>query len=136
MRSELTTGTDLMPAVDAALGSLREAHHLDAEALQPLRLILEEVLVNIARHGYGGRTGRPIHLEFDVTGGTVRILVEDQAPPFNPLSDPPPPDLESDLESREPGGLGIFLVQSLVDRAEYRRTGQGNRLELEKAIHV
>ena len=136
MRFDLTTGPDLMPAVDAALESLREVHHLDAELLQALRLILEEVLVNIAQHGYGGRTGHPIGLEFDVTGGDARILVEDQAPPFNPLTDPPPPDLESDLESREPGGLGIFLVQSLVDRAEYRRTEQGNRLELKKAIRV
>ncbi|HKJ75712.1 MAG TPA: ATP-binding protein, partial [Gammaproteobacteria bacterium] len=102
----------------------------------PLRLILEELLVNIARHGYRDRAGRPIRLEFAVTEGAVRIVVEDEAPPFNPLADAPAPDLESDLENREPGGLGIFLVQSLADRAEYRRTGQGNRLELQKAIRV
>lgn len=136
MRVDLTTGPELMPAVDAALGSLREAHHLDSRAVQPLRLILEELLVNIARHGYEGRTGLPIRLEFVVADDTVRVVVEDEAPPFNPLADAPAPDLESDLENREPGGLGIFLVQSLADRAEYRRTGQCNRLELQKAIRV
>ncbi len=136
MRVELTSGQNPMPAIDAALHALEEAHHLKADTLQTLRLILEELLVNIAKHGYGGAESGRIRLELNVSANRVHIVVEDEAPPFNPFADAPAPDLESELEEREPGGLGLFLVRSLVDRADYRWTGRGNRVELEKMLGV
>ncbi len=134
MRFELVSGTDPMVAVDAALAALKLEHPLDDTLYQTLRLVLEEVLVNTFHHGYGDEAGRPVRVELVLKGDRLRIVVEDEAPPFNPFVEAPPPDLESDLEHREPGGLGIFLVQSLMDGVAYRWTGRGNRLELEKTI--
>ena len=43
------------------------------------------------------------------------------------------PDIETPIEERQLGGLGIHLVKNMVDLAEYRREGDRNILLLRKA---
>jgi anti-sigma regulatory factor (Ser/Thr protein kinase) len=43
------------------------------------------------------------------------------------------PDLETPIENRQLGGLGIHLVKKMVDTATYRREGDKNILLLRKA---
>ena len=46
--------------------------------------------------------------------------VEDDGRPFNPL-EAAPPDVNSPVEDRPIGGLGIYLVRRVMDDLEYRR---------------
>jgi anti-sigma regulatory factor (Ser/Thr protein kinase) len=56
---------------------------------------------------------------------------EDRGREFNPL-EIAEPDLETPIEDRQLGGLGIHLVKNMVDLAEYRRDGDRNILLLRK----
>jgi len=57
----------------------------------------------------------------------------DAAPRFDPLS-VPEPDLDSDLENRRIGGLGIFLIRQLMDEVSYRYKDWKNILVLIKRM--
>jgi serine/threonine-protein kinase RsbW len=104
----------------------------DAETAFALRLAVEEVCMNLIRHGYRGREPGPIALEFDGDREAVAVTICDRAPPFDP-SQAPVPDVAAPLEERSIGGLGWHLVKSMVDRVEYRSDPQlGNRLTLVK----
>ena len=68
----------------------------------------------------------------DITDVGVVATVIDNGGAFDP-SEAPEPDVSLPLDKRDPGGLGILLIRRMVDRVEYRRVGNENRLRLEKA---
>jgi anti-sigma regulatory factor (Ser/Thr protein kinase) len=55
------------------------------------------------------------------------VEIADYGRIFNPLT-ADPPDLSRGLADRPIGGLGVFLVRSMVDSIEYRREGDRNIL--------
>ena len=131
-RFQLNSRLDEVRHADAWLRA-----EIPAYASEPVRhdlaLVLEEVLTNVIRHGYGpGAEGR-IVLSAEIDHGRLRLEVRDQARPFDPFS-AAPPDLEADVADRPVGGLGIFLVLRLMDRVEYRRQGDENVLVMEKLL--
>src|SRR6202167_6111240 len=97
------------------------------DELGKLDLVLEEILINVARYAYTPETG-----EVEVScapAGTDKLRVEiaDFGRVFNPL-EADPPDLSRGLSDRPIGGLGVFLVRSMVDSIDYRRDQDRNIL--------
>ncbi len=84
---------------------------------------LDEIVANIVTHGRPSSQdpGRGMDLWFRAEPGAVEITVADDGPAFNPLLQPEP-DLTLPLRARQPGGLGITLVKSLMDRVDYEWT--------------
>ena len=95
-----------------------------------MNLCLEEVLSNIVRHGYSSDPGRSISLTFtSPSKDNFVFVVEDQAPPFNPVDSPELPALDG-LENDRIGGQGIRLLRQFADSLEYQPTASGNRLSI------
>jgi serine/threonine-protein kinase RsbW len=92
-----------------------------------LDLILEEILVNVARYAYSPESGA-VEVAYTPVG-PHQLLVEiaDFGRVFNPLQ-ADPPDLSRGLAERPIGGLGVFLVRNMVDSIAYRREGDRNVL--------
>jgi serine/threonine-protein kinase RsbW len=97
----------------------------------PSELALEEILANIISYGYADDREHEITVSLDAQPGEVRVDVEDDGRPFNPLESPEPYTGDS-LEDRPVGGLGIHLVRALMDGLEYRRQGDRNLLTMKK----
>lgn len=96
-----------------------------------MELALEEVLVNILRYALLSEK-EPIEIQIRGTKGVhVEVSVLDRGPPFNPL-EAPLPELETPLEEKEEGGLGIFLLRQIVDSLDYDRREGMNILILKK----
>ena len=91
-----------------------------------LDLVLEELLVNVARYGYAPAVGE-VELAYAAAPGKLAIQVSDQGRSFNPL-DRNEPDLTGNLSERPVGGLGLFLVSHLVSSPTYSRESGWNRL--------
>lgn len=87
-------------------------------------LILEELLRNSILHGYGGDSAHAVWL-----GVRDRILCyEDAAPPFNPLTEGPPPSAPAELRV---GGLGLLLIRQLGGAVAYTYSAGHNRIEID-----
>jgi len=63
----------------------------------------------------------------------MTIQIEDNGIPFNPL-DLEKPHLYCNLEDRDIGGLGIYLVKHYTKERVYERRGKNNVLILKKII--
>ncbi|MDA8307423.1 MAG: ATP-binding protein [Deltaproteobacteria bacterium] len=100
----------------------------DLEELIPrVDLVLEEVLINAINYAYPNGEG-DIEVECEVAGPKkFRVTVKDWGAPFNPLEQEDP-DLTADIDSREVGGVGIFLVKQMTSRLDYEYTNGGNVL--------
>jgi serine/threonine-protein kinase RsbW len=95
-----------------------------------MNLCLEEVLSNIIRHGYSSDPDRSISVQFATASKENFVfVVEDEAPPFNPVESPELPALDG-LENDRIGGQGIRLLRQFADSLEYQATASGNRLRI------
>ena len=107
---------------------------LSSGVINAVNVSLDEVVTNIINHGYDDEGQHRIDVRVQVVAGRVRVEVEDDSRPFNPLEQAPEPDLEAGLEERAIGGLGVLLVREMMDRIEYRRVADRNLLVMEKTI--
>jgi anti-sigma regulatory factor (Ser/Thr protein kinase) len=114
-----------------AIEAFGATHVLSADVVFAFNLALDEVLTNTICYGYDGVGEQRIRVHLRVRAAIVEAEVQDEGRPFNPL-DVPPPDLESRLEERPVGGLGVHIVRSLMDEVDYRRDGVRNILTLRK----
>ena len=95
-----------------------------------LQLAVEEACMNVIEHAYGGKGGE-LTVCVEVAGPDVEITVTDHGRPFDPRL-VAAPDLRQPLEERPIGGLGIFLMQQLMDEVEFAFSADGNRLRMVK----
>ncbi len=100
-----------------------------AEKIPRVELAVEEALVNIIRYAYEDQTG-DIELRGDVADDQ-RFVIEimDSGAPFD-VCTLPQPDIHCSVRDRKIGGLGVFLIQRMVDELLYRREGGKNILTM------
>lgn len=123
-----------------SLGPIREyvkaaavSASLDDDAAYGLMLAVDELATNTVTHGYqeNGLSGE-ITVTAELTLDELIVAIEDTAPPYDPRSHRTPGegDLDKPLEEREIGGLGVFLAMGAVDRFDYERVNDRNRVIL------
>ncbi len=108
-------------------------HGLPDNVLHNLNLALGEILTNIISYGYTDSGEHQITVRLTVEPGEMRVEVEDDGQPFNPL-EAPEPDTTKPLEDRTVGGLGVHLVRKLTDGLEYQRYEGKNLLVMKKHL--
>ena len=93
-----------------------------------IRLVLEEIVVNIIKHGYSDCPNQSIDLEIDFNSSEWKMTVEDQGIPFNPLNFRRV-NINHSLQDMHIGGQGIHLVKQISKSIEYQRLANNiNRL--------
>ena len=132
MRATRTLGNALaeLPPILDWLEAALETAGVAAAIVGELRLIAEEGLSNIIRHGYADSARHSIEVTLEIGEGEILLVLRDDGRPFNPLA-APARNSHTPIAERA-GGWGIHLLQSLVDHAEYRREGDANVLRLVK----
>ena len=96
---------------------------LSDEIYNDLRLVIEEVFVNIANYAYTEQNNQTITIELSNTSDDIIITFTDTGIAFNPLT--VPIECEGTYDHCE-GGMGIQIITSLTDHQEYDRVGQSN----------
>lgn len=101
---------------------------LDRKSAYRLRLAVDEIATNIVTHGYeeAGLEG-PIWVQATMQPQALTIVLEDEAPEYDPLNTPTPEDLDAPIEERQIGGLGVYLTLRGVDEFHYERASGRNR---------
>lgn len=107
---------------------LSVAWQLSGQMRFQLNLVLEELITNVIFYAYSDLREHLIKIRIWKEESSLRIEVEDDGKPFNPLMDKEPIDMNLPLEEREPGGLGIHFVRSLTHNLQYNRSSDRNLL--------
>src|SRR4051812_42501534 len=121
---------ELGPALDHVESLVLQATSCP-ELARDIRLVAEEGLVNVIRHGYAPNIEADIAAELEISDEFVRLEIRDSGLPYNPLQRPDP-DIDKPMEERSPGGLGVYLMRELTDSQSYSREGFVNVLVLTK----
>jgi anti-sigma regulatory factor (Ser/Thr protein kinase) len=119
---------DTIPDIVGFVSETASAMGVHPKRVMHLELAVEEAAVNICSYAYEIPPGE-ITIRISRETEVVRIELVDVGVPFDPLA-ADAPDIKSELENREVGGLGIFLIRRVLDEVHYSRSGDRNILSL------
>jgi serine/threonine-protein kinase RsbW len=129
-RLELRSRLSDIGQLPAWIEGLASQHSIPTDVQFAMRLCLEEVLSNIVFHGYEGKEDGSMMVCFTAPReGYIVLVVEDEAPLFNPVEAPELPALNPRDEIRV-GGQGLRLLRRFAHKLEYEPTPAGNRLRI------
>ncbi|WP_342644016.1 ATP-binding protein [Rhodoligotrophos ferricapiens] len=108
-------------------------HGISPEVAHAVNLSLEELLTNTIHYGYSDKQEHMIEVGLTLQGSKLLVRISDDGEPYDPRQTPEP-DLESDLDERQVGGLGVHLVRQLMDKIDYKRQKGRNQVVLTKSF--
>lgn len=116
-------------ALERSDQTLAQAHVRD-DVRTDVRLVLEELMINMVQHGHNQDGEGVIGLRLSVVEGAVLAELNHNGAPFDPLQFATP-NLTGDIADKEQeGGLGIHLVRSMASELSYTHDEYGNHLQL------
>ena len=107
---------------------------LPVAAVEKIMLAVDEACTNIIKHAYKSSPEGEILLNVDYDDEKFTITIIDYGKSFNPANIPQP-DLQKYYREHKVGGLGIYLMKSLMDDVKYTSIpGKYNQVLLSKNI--
>jgi anti-sigma regulatory factor (Ser/Thr protein kinase) len=119
--------------VNAALAEFAEAHALPEGVRHSVHVALDELLANVLSHGQAGRDPCSVTVEAGLDQDRLTVTVTDDGAAFDPFGHDAP-DTTLSVEERPIGGLGIHLVEQLMDQVSYQRRDGHNVVVLVKEL--
>lgn len=122
-------GPEAVAQASDAARAFGNAQWLAEDELARLCIVIEELVSNLYDHG--GVTERDeVELNLVSEPEGIRVVIVDPGVPFDPWEMPQ----RADIPDRG-GGAGIGIIRAWAQSIDYRRTDQGNRLELLLPLH-
>jgi serine/threonine-protein kinase RsbW len=107
---------------------------ISTEAVDNIMLAVDEACTNIIKHAYKSYPEGEIIIKIKYDNKKFTILIIDYGKTFDPTS-VPKPDLKKYYHEHKVGGLGIYLMRTLMDDVEYTTVpGKYNQVLLSKNI--
>lgn len=130
----LTAEVDRMDEVLDFINAELEAHDVSMKAIMQIDIAVEELFVNIAHYAYNPEIGEAtvtVDVQEEPRSAVIRFI--DRGKPYNPLSREDP-DVTLDVEERQIGGLGIYMVKKSMDEVSYAYEDGQNILTIRKLL--
>ena len=117
MEKAFARSNDSLSAIYEFADEILSANAVGDAACYSVHLALEELFVNMVK--YNPKATSDIDVDVAVADGKVRVTLTEYGVPKFDVTAPRNVDVESALAERTPGGLGVYLIQSLADSLEY-----------------
>lgn len=106
-------------------------HNLTGKHFRRFELAIEEAIVNVISYAYPQANGV---FELTISKSSdqkyIEVCIKDQGRAFDPVNVPNKIDIETSIDSRKTGGLGIHFIRELTDKLTYERKDGSNILTL------
>ncbi|MDH5345971.1 MAG: ATP-binding protein [Gammaproteobacteria bacterium] len=106
------------------------AADIDESVRFPVHLAMEELFVNLVSYNPGAR--RDILIDVQIANAGVVVTITDHDAAEFDVTKERPVDTGASLRERKPGGLGLHLIQHMVDTLEYDYRGGRSRIRFSK----
>jgi len=106
---------------------------IDEEKIAQVEMALDEALANVVEHAYTFDCHQEIQVKVSLHPNRLVIVIRDHGRSFN-SENTPLPNIKEHIEQRRVGGLGRYLMMTLMDEVEYRSDAFGNELRMMKKI--
>ena len=102
---------------------------------EDVMLAVDEACTNIIKHAYKSNPEGEILLKLKYSDHKLTIVIIDYGKSFNP-ENVPDPDLQKYYKQHRVGGLGMYLMKTLMDEVRYSSIpGKYNEVYLTKYLN-
>ena len=122
-----------MDLILAFVSLLLDTNGCSTKARTQLRMAVEEIYVNQTLYAYPAGDGW-VEMRGSVENDTATFTLIDGGTPFDPLAKADP-NITLSGEERGIGGLGIYMVKTMVDELAYEYRDGCNRLMMRRRLH-
>jgi len=124
----ITSSTKSLPVVRSAVERMAEMEGFCQGDAHALMLAIDEALANVIHHGYDGQPDQPIVITLKTSHSPdgragIEVTVRDKGKQVDPSTIQGRP-----LDEVRPGGLGVHIIRSVMDRCEYSCPPDGGML--------
>ncbi len=121
---------DLIGSIGERVAQELDGFTGDREALAyQLNLVLTEATTNVIKHAHDDPPQNTVKISIQLLENSLIIKVYDHGEGFD-LENVPTPDFDHPKE----GGMGLFLIRSIMDSVSYTRCEDYNVLEIIKYL--
>ncbi|NWF89636.1 MAG: ATP-binding protein [Ignavibacteriaceae bacterium] len=127
--------TENLTAVRDFISSAVREVDVPLDAAGDVVLAVDEACTNIIKHAYKYFPDGDITIKIKYSSKKIAVEITDHGAPFTPEA-VPTPDLKKYFEEKRVGGLGMYLMKSLMDNVEYKSVpGRYNQVYLTKVFN-
>ncbi|MBN1782353.1 ATP-binding protein [bacterium] len=114
-------------------GMARKAGFNDKD-VNKIELAIDEACTNVIEHAYRDTGEGDIDIDVEYDTQKFKVVVADQGRSFV-MEDIKIPDMEKYMAELKVGGLGIYLMRTLMDEVDYRsKPGARNEVRMVKYL--
>ncbi len=114
------------------VGKAAQEAGLDQQDVYAVQLAVDEACCNIIEHAYGGEGIGDLQCTVRVGQGELTVILRDKGRPYRPKAIRSP-RLNLPLARLKPRGVGLFLIQKMMDQVTYETSPEsGNVLTMVK----
>lgn len=107
------------------------SHGFSEKQINDIRLAVDEACTNIIKHAYQFDDSKHFAIEMNFQDQNVTVLIIDQGAGFDPTRYHKP-ELKDQIKKKKRGGMGIYLIKSLMDEVTYSKVNDENVLRMKK----
>ena len=119
----------------AQVESIGEECEWSMAQVMNLDLVMEEAVSNVINYAFADGQEHDIIINIIIEGDTLSIRIEDDGIPFDPTQSAAP-DIDLSVEDRPIGGLGIFLINQIMNSVKYTRENDKNVFVMTKVMEA
>jgi serine/threonine-protein kinase RsbW len=121
---KLPSKTDNLETVRNFVAGLARKAGFGSEDINKIELAVDEACTNVIEHAYHHAEDQDINVDVKIGRDKLTIIVTDRGKTFSPKSIKMP-DMEQYIAELRVGGLGIYLMKTLMDEVQYQTISGG-----------
>jgi len=133
VKVELPSQTDYISLVRQFVGGIAKKAGFNDIEIEKIELAIDEACSNVLQHAYKFESNNRYAIEITVKNTKLDIIITDQGDSFS-FNDAVVPDIEKHISELKVGGLGIFIMQQMMDEVSYETRANNNILRMVKYI--
>jgi len=125
--------TDNLELIRGFIGKVAEKVGFNEDEVGKIELACDEACTNVIKHAYAEKdTDKALDIVIKIDYQKFTVIVTDHGKGFDPKSIKMP-DLNEYLAELKVGGLGIYLMRTLMDKVDYNiQPGVRNQVKMVK----
>lgn len=127
--------------VDASTKNLGEVREFVAEhsreqgfsdrQINDLKLAVDEAYTNIIKHAYHNDDSQQVEISLEFDERKLCVILSDHGVSFN-VKKYEIPDIREQIKKKKRGGMGVYLIHTLMDDVTYRARDSKNEIRMYK----
>lgn len=117
---------DNLKKVRTFVDDVLQKHYISATEINLMVLAVDELCANLIIHSHDCNPNEQIEVSIEKKEDNFIFEIKDTSPPDFRHSEYQTPDVRQIINQRRSGGLGLILVNKIVDEIKFERQGVQN----------